>query len=139
MRILVPVDGSDVSLRAVQHAARMVKDRPNTELHLLNVQLPIPGSAPSFVPKSAIRDYHIEEGQKALAPAEALLRAEGIPFESHIARGEPGDTINAYVAEKACDAVVMGTRGLGAAMAALLGSTANAVLRHAKVPVTLVK
>jgi nucleotide-binding universal stress UspA family protein len=139
MRILIPVDGSEISLRAARHAARIAKDRPNTELHLLNVQLPIPGSAPSFVPKSAIRDYHIEEGQKALAPAEALLRAEGLPFESHIARGDPGETINGYAGEKTCDAIVMGTRGLGAAMAALLGSTANAVLHHAKVPVTLVK
>jgi nucleotide-binding universal stress UspA family protein len=139
MRILVPVDGSEISLRAVRHAARLSKDRPNTEIHLLNVQLPIHGSATSFVPKSAIRDYHLEEGRKALDPAEALLRADGVDFESHIARGAPGEMINAYAREKSCDAIVMGTRGLGRAMAALLGSTANAVLHDAKVPVTLVK
>lgn len=139
MRILVPVDGSEISLRAVRHAARIAKDRPGTQIHLLNVQLPIHGSAPAFVSKSAIRDYHLEEGHKALAPAEALLRTEGIDFESHVARGDPGDTINGYADEKSCDAIVMGTRGLGSALAALLGSTANAVLRDAKVPVTLVK
>jgi nucleotide-binding universal stress UspA family protein len=139
MRILVPVDGSEISLRAVRHAARLAKDRPGTELHLLNVQLPIHGSAPRFVPKSAVRDYHLEEGHKALGPAEALLRADGIAFESHIARGDPGATINGYADEKSCDAIVMGTRGLGRTMAALLGSTANAVLCDAKVPVTLVK
>jgi nucleotide-binding universal stress UspA family protein len=139
MRILVPVDGSEISLRATRHAARVAKDRPGTEIHLLNVQLPIHGSAPTFVPKGAIRDYHAEEGKKALEAAEALLRAEGTQFQSHIAIGDPGETINAYAAEKGCDAIVMGTRGLGRAMAALLGSTANAVLREAKVPVTLVK
>jgi nucleotide-binding universal stress UspA family protein len=139
MRILVPVDGSEVSLRAVRYAARMAKDRPRTEIHLINVQLPIPGSAARFVAKSAIRDYHLEEGRKALAGAEALLNADGIGFESHIARGDPGETIAGYAEKKGCDAIVMGTRGLGAAMAALLGSTANAVLHEAKVPVTLVK
>jgi nucleotide-binding universal stress UspA family protein len=139
MRIVVPVDGSEISLRAVRHAATMAKAQPDLELHLVNVQLPIPTTATSWVPKGAVREYHIEEGQKALASAEELLREAGVKFEAHILRGDPGDSISAYARDKACDAIVMGTHGRGRALAALLGSTANDVLRTAGVPVTLVK
>ena len=139
MRIVVPVDGSEISLRAVRHAARLAKDRPNLEIHLVNVQRPLHGAAATFVPQGAIRDYHVEEGRKALAPGEAILREAGVKFESHILRGTPGEAINAYCRQIACDAVVMGTRGHGSAVAALLGSTANDVLHSAEVPVTLVK
>jgi nucleotide-binding universal stress UspA family protein len=138
MRLLVPTDGSDESLGAVRYAIRLAREMPGSEIHLLNVQPPLHGTAARFVSKDAVRDYHLDEGRKALAAAEALLREAGMTVESHIAVGDPGETINGYCAAKSGEMIVMGTRG-GGAVRALLGSTANDVLHHAKVPVTLVK
>ena len=138
MRLLVATDGSDVAFAAVQCAIRLARAIPGSEIHLLNVRRPIKGTAATFVGRDVIRQYHEEEGQAALARGEAALRESGLKFESHIARGHAGPTISDYALEHDCDLIVMGTRGAGAVQA-LLGSTANEVLEHAKVPVVLVK
>ena len=40
---------------------------------------------------------------------------------------------------RACDAVVMGTHGLGGLRIVLLGSVTGALLQHSPVPVTVVR
>ena len=51
----------------------------------------------------------------------------------------PGPVIAEMANKEGCELIVMGTRGLGAHPAALLGSVAQSTLEHAKVPVLLVK
>lgn len=69
---------------------------------------------------------------------KALLDAAAIPYASAVATGFVGSTIAAYATEHGCDAIVMGTRGMGSA-GQLLGSIARQVIQFADVPVTLVK
>ncbi len=138
-RILVPVDGSENALRAVRFAIGLARERPGTELHLLNVQPPVGGTVAMFVNKADIRGYHRDEGMKALAAAIELVKAAGVSVAHHIGVGQPGETVAAFAKELGCGQIVMGTRGLGAALGLLLGSVATDVIRHAVVPVTLVK
>jgi nucleotide-binding universal stress UspA family protein len=138
MRLLVPTDGSEMALAATRFAIRLAREMPGSNIHLLNVQRPLKGAATTFLGKDTVRQYHEEEGQAALASSEAAVRESRLAFECHIARGDAGATINAYAEEHGCDMIVMGARGAGM-VAALLGSTADAVLAEAKVPVTLVK
>src|SRR5687768_17961453 len=65
LKALVPVDGSGNSLCAVRHVIKLVQDREPLEIHLLNVQPPLPGDVTSFVAKNNVRDFHLEEGEKA--------------------------------------------------------------------------
>ena len=53
--------------------------------------------------------------------------------------GPVAETIARTALGQNCDGIVMGTRGLGAAAGALLGSVASQVVHLADVPVTLVK
>jgi nucleotide-binding universal stress UspA family protein len=138
-KVLVPVDGSDNALRAVERAVALVRDRKPFELHLLNVQPPVSGSVTTFVGSTAIRDYHREEGEKALASARALLDRQGVPYKQHVTVGPLGESIAGFAKQLGCETIVMGTRGLGAVTGALLGSVSTAVIRHSEVPVTLVK
>lgn len=138
MRLLVPTDGSEPALAAVRFALRLAQEMPGSRIDLLNVQRPLKGSATVFLGSDTVRQYHEEEGAAALAPAEALLRDSGVPYDARIARGEAAAVINSHAEEHGCDMIVMGARGSGM-VAALLGSTADAVLGDAKVPVTLVK
>jgi nucleotide-binding universal stress UspA family protein len=138
MRLLVPTDGSENALAATRFALKLAQEMPGSQIHLLNVQRPIKGTATAFLGSDTVRQYHEEEGQAALASGEALLREAGVPFEARIARGLAAETINAYAEEQGCDMIVMGARGTGM-VAALLGSTADAVLADAKVPVTLIR
>jgi nucleotide-binding universal stress UspA family protein len=138
-KVLVAVDGSANALRAVERAASLVRDRAPFELHLLNVQPPVSGSVSTFVGSSAVKDYHREEGEKAMASARALLDQQGVPYKTHITVGPLGGSIAGFAKQLGCEQIVMGTRGMGKITGALLGSVSTEVIRHSDVPVTLVK
>ncbi|HKP25585.1 MAG TPA: universal stress protein [Dongiaceae bacterium] len=140
MRILIPVDGSGRSLAAVRHAVQVLAPAiSGLEIHLLNVQPLLPAAATSLIDSAVLRDFHREEGTKALAAARQLLDEARLQYESHAAVGDPAETIVAYAEQRDCTAIVMATRGLGHAAGLLLGSVAHKVLQLSKVPVTLVK
>lgn len=140
MRILVPVDGSDSSLAAVRFVIdTLIPASSGLEIHLLNVQPPLPAAASSFIDPGVVRSFHQEEGEKALAPARKLLDGAGVAYASHTAVGDPAETIAAYAEQRQCAGIVMGTRGLGRVAGLVLGSVASKVLHLAKVPVTFVK
>ena len=137
MKILIPVDGSDNANRAVQYLIKLAGiSKAPLEVHLLNVQHPMPGT----VGESAqAKQYHHDEGVKALASACKLLDAAGIKYAYHISVGDVGDIVAHFVNELKCEQVVMGTRGMGAVANMVMGSAATKVLNLVKVPVLLVK
>ena len=136
-KMLIAVDGSPHSRRAVEQALRLGQ---SPEIHLLNVQIPIQsGHARMFVGREDLQDYYREEGLAALQEARAILDAAGVPYTHHIAVGHVAQTIAAYAKEKGFDQIVLGSHGRGALTHLLLGSVASDVLRLAEVPVTLVK
>jgi nucleotide-binding universal stress UspA family protein len=139
LKILVPVDGSPQADRAAAQAAELAKRGAVVELHLLNVQIPIDGHARSFVSQDELDTWHREEGLAALANARRILEEAGVPYTHHIAVGHVADTIVRYAQEKGFDKVVMGTHGRGGLLEVLLGSVAHDVVKHARVPVTLVR
>jgi YjbE family integral membrane protein len=141
-RLLLAVDGSEPSTRAVQHVVAMrseFRDPAAIEMHLLNVQNPVSGDVSSFVAKDTLQDYHRERADEALAAAREVLRSAGLPFKEHQRVGSPGPTIAEVAQAEQCDLVVMGTRGQGKAGSALLGSVAQGTLEHSAMPVLLVK
>jgi YjbE family integral membrane protein len=141
-RMLLAVDGSDSSLRAVQQVLAMrqeMRDPSALVLHLLNVQRPVSGDVASFVANKSIEEYHDECSAEALAPARSVLMAAQCPFQEHRLVGAPGATIAATAQSQTCDLIVMGTRGQGSTTATMLGSVAQGVLEHAQVPVLLTR
>jgi nucleotide-binding universal stress UspA family protein len=76
--------------------------------------------------------------EHALAPAQALLRAAGVHFDTEFASGEPGHTLLDLAERLGCGMVLVGARDsdvLGGA----LGSVAQTVLQDGGVPVVVVK
>lgn len=139
-KILLAVDGSESSLRAVAHVikrASVVKDE--YQIHLINVQYPLHGSVSTFVDAGQIKQYHHDEGMKVLAGARALLDAAGLAYTFHLFVGEPAEVITRYARENGCDEIVIGTRGLSGIASLLVGSVATKVIHLAEVPVLLVK
>jgi nucleotide-binding universal stress UspA family protein len=138
LKVLIPVDGSDNSLRTVQFViGKAALYKEPLEIHLLNVQHPFPGTIRGVHEQA--EQYHHDEGIKALAAARKLLDAAGLKYLYHISVGEPGETVAHFVREKKIQQVVMGTRGAGAVANMLLGSVATKVLHLVEVPVLLVK
>jgi nucleotide-binding universal stress UspA family protein len=136
------VDGSAPSSRAVDHLIKQVgvlKER--AEIHLLNVQHPIPygGRVSSVVGHDKIAQFHREEGMAELKAAMQKLDAARIEYHHHIGVGAEAEVICQYAAEKGCDYIFMGTRGLGTVSNLVLGSVATKVIHLSPVPVLLVK
>ena len=141
-RVLVAVDGSASAARAVAQALtlRQALGKPTTlHVHLINVQRAVSGNVVSFVGTESVEEFHQENSEDALAPARAQLRAADCPCTEHRRVGSPGPQIAEVAQAEGCDLIIMGTRGLGSASAALLGSVTQAVLEHTRLPVLLTK
>jgi nucleotide-binding universal stress UspA family protein len=139
LKVLVPVDGSDQSQRAIEHLLTTPQYKDGAEIHLINVQPPLPGRAASAVGHTSVEAYPREEGLKALQAAQQSLDAAGVKYHSHIAVGDPDKVIVHYAREHGIEQIVMGTHGRGAVASALMGSVAKEVLASSPVPVVLVK
>ena len=140
MKILLPVDGSEVSLKAVRLAISLLQQGLSGSVVLANVQEPATLYEMVVAPNTEILEsVSTAAGVDTLAPAETLLINAGVVYEREIASGDPAHTIVDIVERYSCDLVIMGARGVGALRNALLGSVSNEVLRAAPVPVMVVK
>ena len=138
MKIVVAVDGSKPSLKAVQ----LLIDhcdwfRSPPEVELVTVHLPVP--AVGRVPKGQLERYYAEEGQAKLEAAKRKLDAAGIPSKPHVLVGSVAEALVKHAKDKRCDLIYIGTRGMGELKSALIGSTATKVLHLSTTPVLLVK
>lgn len=139
-RLLIAVDGSDSSDRAVSHLLKKLAwYKEPVEVHLLNVQPPLPLNVGRSVPADQLHAYHRENAEAALASARTLLDGAGVKYVVHIGVGDPPRVITHYAKEKGVDQIVMGARGLGTVASMVMGSVTTKVLGLAEVPVLIVK
>ena len=138
MKILVAVDGSKPSLKAVQlliDHCDWYREAP--EVELLAVHLPVPKVG--HLNKAQLERYYHEEGEGMLKAAKKKMDAAGIPCQTRVLVGPVAETIVKHAKAKGFDLLYIGTRGMSALGAALIGSTATKVLHISDVPVLLVK
>lgn len=133
---LVPVDGSAVSLKPVDWIIAHHDDwKALPAIHLLSVQPPLTGDASRFVNAEQLRDFHREEGLKALAEAQRRLDAAGIVPQLHVSVGDSAETIVEFAKSRGCELIMIGTRGHTGLGGTLLGSVASKVTHLAPMPV----
>jgi nucleotide-binding universal stress UspA family protein len=140
VKILVAVDGSAASLAAVEHTLHLSREGLPVQLVLANVQEP--ASLYELVvahDAAVLEEVSTAAGFHLLAPAEALVRATDVAFESVVVSGDPAHALVDLIELHACNMVVMGGRGLGSMRSALLGSVSQTVLHHTSVPVTIIR
>ncbi|MBI4996071.1 MAG: YjbE family putative metal transport protein [Rhodocyclales bacterium] len=140
-KLLLPVDGSEGSMRAVEQLIAM-RDwyRQPLEVQLLNVQHVLHKDVGQFVGAAEVHAYHQEQGARELAAACAKLDQAGIPYRSHIVIGElAGETIAHFAREQGIDQILMCTHGRSPIGEFVLGSVAKGVIQHGAMPVTLVR
>ena len=140
MKILLPVDGSELSLEAVRFAIRMLLAGLHGEVVLANVQeaATLYELIVAHNPEVIDQVSH-EAGLHILKAAQELLDAAEISYECEVAQGDPAHTIIDISERFACDLIVMGARGQSALRRAMMGSVSNEVLHASAVPVVIVK
>jgi nucleotide-binding universal stress UspA family protein len=137
---LVPVDGSEVSLKPIDWLIAHREDwKIQPAIHLLSVQPPLTADASRFVNAEQLRDFHREEGLKALAEAQRRLEAAGIAPQLHVSVGDSAETIVEFARSRGCDQILIGTRGHTGLGGTLLGSVASKVTHLSHVPLLLVR
>ena len=148
--ILVPLDGSENSERAVPHARDMAKAFGAT-LHLLKVVSVsdelgfLQGGETAYVTTPQYQELvdNIIDSQKSQAEAylgqvKSGLEAEGISAVAVILEGVAADKIIQYAEESNIDLTVISTRGQGGVRRFLVGSTTDRVIRSGNLPVLAV-
>lgn len=140
MRILVPVDGSDNSMNAVEFiASRTTLLGSDPSIEILNVQFPLPARACRLVGQDSLTRYYEYEAEKALEPVRNVLAKVGFkPTESYLV-GEAAETIAAEADKLGADLIVMGSRGQSALRGLFFGSVSNGVLARSKCPMLMLR
>ena len=138
--ILVPVDGSDSSMRAVEYLLKLTAAFKVDEIHLINVQDAVSSleSQDCWTAEQCVAAQR-QAGEAALAAARKRIDAAGMACTAELVIGPVAQTIADFAREWQCDLIVMGTRGMGVIGNLLMGSVATKVVHLADVPVMLVK
>jgi nucleotide-binding universal stress UspA family protein len=137
---LIPIDDSPSALRALALAIDAVRGQADGQVHVLNVQAPMLHTWPGkLVSPDMIAAELRSKGEKLLVQPEIMALTDGLACVPEVRIGAAAEVIAAYAAEQGCDAIVMGTRGIGAVVGLVMGSVAQRVVHLAGVPVTLVK
>jgi len=140
LKILVPVDGSDNALRAVDYVISLAAQLKEIDIHVVTVRDAMDSlELHRFWTQEQIHAFQQESGQALLAAARQRLDKAGLPYTSNIAIGDIAESIVKYATDQQCTMIIMGTRGMGSIANLLLGSVATKVVHLAKTPVMLVK
>ncbi|MBY4594247.1 universal stress protein [Ottowia caeni] len=141
MKILLPVDGTELSLHETRFALRLIQEGLRASFVLANVQEPasfyemVTAQDPQLIENAAL-----EAGEDLMAPSAQLLQEAGVEYETAVISGDPAQAMLELIEIHGCDMVVMGSRALGLIRRALEGgSTSQRLVQDSPVPVLLVK
>jgi nucleotide-binding universal stress UspA family protein len=144
MKIIVGVDGSEPSTRALEWCAKYGKalDAEIVAIYALDfpvtsasgfgyIPIPIPIEMPTAAERARLHETIMRDWCRPLAEA-------GVSYRVEIAEGEPATAIMAVADKESADLVVTGCRGLGGFTELLLGGTTHHLAHHLGRPLVIV-
>lgn len=140
LRVMLALDGSEPALRAARLLASWRAWLGELDVQIVYVQQPLSYLATVLPPhEDVIQQWSAQAGEAATQAARDLFAREGMSHHLHLSVGDPAREIVHLASETKSELLVLGTRGLGAAHHALIGSVALKAAAHAAMPVVLVK
>lgn len=132
--ILVAIDGSESSRRALSHAIRVGK-RDDATLHVLTV-------VETRANPMKFGVLEVDELNRSLSGMVEDILEEyddaGIEIVGEVRRGNPADVVLNYAEEIDADLLVVGQRGADSIETTILGSTADRLARSTTIPLVIV-
>ena len=135
--ILLSFDGSEHARTAAKIAAGLALQQEKPALWLVCVVENIPAALQEPYLSQLIAEQTIT-GQALVEEAHQII-GDQVEIKREVLFGDPAECIIRVAETRACDLIVMGTRGLGPLRGLLLGSKAQKVVSLATCPVLLVK
>lgn len=142
-KILVPLDGSENSHRALAYASYLAGccGASVGVLHVVNLSSKVAAigqlGTGGYVPDGVLDELQ-DTGRSIIDEALALLPS-GIAAKGFVEVGRPTDKIVTFCGTNGYDLIIIGSRGLGAIEQLVLGSVSSFVLHHASCPVMIVR
>jgi nucleotide-binding universal stress UspA family protein len=144
-KMVVPVDGSETSWRALRQAVELGVKFAGSEIIVLTVIQPYNNAALLAVPldHNVISQSNADMeriGNEVLKQAREIVGPNypgKVSFEMEV--GHPSERILAVTKESGADAIIIGSRGLSGIAEFFLGSVSSKISQYANVPVLIVK
>ncbi|CAB1063081.1 Universal stress protein family [Olavius sp. associated proteobacterium Delta 1] len=136
-KILVPVDGSEYSMRATGYAAEMAR-LMDSEILLIHCHKPFPVVLGEPYFQKAI-DKIMKKSNALLDPFRKIVQDAGIAFIDRILEGPAAHAICEVANIEKIDMIIMGCRGRNDLEGLLLGSCTHRVLKTAPCPVLVIR
>ncbi|MGE5543544.1 MAG: universal stress protein [Bacillota bacterium] len=134
-KVLVPVDGSEASMKAVATARKLIEEGSAKEVslvHIVQASNVAPVNAPEiYDDPTVIAKQVLENARAAMGPH--------LPTELLLEAGLPADIICRIARKGNYDLIIIGNRGLNRIKRVLLGSISSKVVAAAHCPVLVVK
>jgi nucleotide-binding universal stress UspA family protein len=136
LRLLVAVDGSVHGEKALRKAALLALSAPSYELAVVCV-IELREFA-SLVAEANTEEMEVQ-GTKILQDSLEILTSEGVQATPHLLHGPPVTKILEFADGFHPDLIVTGSRGMGAAKGALIGSVSSSLSKRASTSVLIVR
>lgn len=142
-KMLVPVDGSAASKLALSEAIRLAQSLKSSVqlIHVVDVW-PMIASSAAAASYDIVFDLQRREGAHLLSDSAATVREAGLAVDT-ILTESPDMPVGECIVRKACEhqaeLIICGTHGRRGVRRMLMGSDAEYIVRHAPVPVLLVR
>jgi nucleotide-binding universal stress UspA family protein len=150
MKLLVAIDGSQASQKALEFALNLAKSIPNALVAIVTILEPLQDYYPQLIlptgdwvswqahPNPELENALLEKGRSLLKDAETACQESGITYTTSIEFGAPRELI-CKLAGDGVDILIIGSRGLGSMERLMLGSISDYVVHHAPCPVLVVR
>lgn len=144
-KILIPVDSSEFSERAIEEGKKMAKafDSEVVLLHVLGLRIAtmrFSATVPQGRPVDSYEDHEKKDASDMLTAYKESFGKMKDKVETKVIHGVIADEILKIINNTDVDLVIMGSHGIGSALyRTLLGSVTNKVVHHSKKPVLVIK
>jgi nucleotide-binding universal stress UspA family protein len=137
--ILVPIDGSDNSYRALD-AALLLSEKLGSNINVIHVmeEVPITHIGSEKMLNELLKAYK-KESQDILLKCTEIANQKGLTIKTLLLQGNPASAILDYNKKEKFDLVIMGSRGLGKFKELILGSVSSKIMHHSPCAVLLIR
>ena len=137
--ILVPIDGSDNSYRALD-AALLLSEKLGSNITVIHVMEEVPithiGSEKML---NELLEAYKKENQDILLKSTEIANQKGLTIKTFLLQGNPASAILDYNKKEKFDLIIMGSRGLGKFKELILGSVSSKIVHHSTCAVLLIR
>ncbi|HXV88264.1 MAG TPA: universal stress protein [Nitrososphaeraceae archaeon] len=141
-KILVPVDGSEISYRAL-NAALFFSEKLGSEITVIHVMEDIPIT---HIESQKLLNDMLEisvackqQGQDILSKCSETAKNKGLMVNTILLKGNPASKVLDFCKNGKYDVIILGSRGRGKIKEIILGSVSSKILHNSSCPVLLIK